>query len=220
MASHFTERKSQAPHSGSLGPGIAALLPASALTLPTQPRDPLAAPLPGKLFCMYLSGSSLPDFSSLPLALSREHPLSHFVQNCISCFSPTFLLVPPSLLFSSTALTTMEQGAPSHNNPGSSATHVEAQKDGVFPVPGTAWHTVGLTEDVVTLLESSVGLPDPVRNVFPIWGGLEIVPLKQHAFTFCSLSLPSLRGGEVSASPSGRTPWNHSYYSRGNTTFR
>ena len=127
---------------------------------------------------------------------------------------------PSSLLFSSTALTTMEQGTHSCNNPGSSATHVEAQKDAVFSVPGTAWHTVGLTEVVVTLQESSVGLPDPVRNVFPIWGGLEIVPLKQHAFTFCSLSLPSLRGGEVSSSPSGRTPWNHSYYSRGNTTFR
>ena len=93
MASHFTERKSQTPHSGSLGPGIAALLPSSAVTLPTQPRDPLAAPLPGMSSCRYLSGSLPPDLSSLPQALSQERPLSRFVYLEL-LLSPTFLLIP------------------------------------------------------------------------------------------------------------------------------
>lgn len=79
----------------------------------------------------------------------------------------------------------MEQRTHSLDNPGSSATHMQTQEDAVLSVPGAAWHTVGLSEDVVTFQEGSEGLPDPVRNMFPMAWGLETVPLKQHTFTLC-----------------------------------
>ena len=124
--------------------------------------------------------------------------------------TPAFPDLPPhpsSLVFSSTALTTVEQCTHSLDIPGSSATHMETQEDAVLSghcaraLPGTQWGWVKM------LQESSEELPDSVRNMFPMAWGSETVPLNQHSFILCSLSLPSLRGGEVSSSPSGRAPW-------------
>ena len=173
--------------------------------LSPHPANPATWP-PLQLLCLECSpaGTCQAHFS-LTFHLYHRHSLRNTLSatlfNCNSCFPPTFLLIPLPCCF------------PPQHLPLWSSVHIHSTFLGPLPLtwkhrrmqfclfralPGTQWGWVKM------LQESSEELPDPVRNTFPMAWGLETVPLKQHSFILCSLSLPSLRGGEVSSSPSGR----------------
>ena len=141
-----------------MGHWALALLPCS----PSQPSPCQPSHVTRlQLLCLQCSpaGTCEAHFS-LTFHLYHRHSLRNPSQPL--CSEPQLLLFPDlpprpsSLLFSSTALTTMEQHTHSLDNPGSSATHMQTQEDAILSVPGAAWHTVGLIEDVVTFQEGSV----------------------------------------------------------------